>query len=106
MIDAAKIREGIARLRRLKAWRLSNCYRAILLEADGRTAKVEAQRILADQRRYAQMDKGNFPRDREGRMDPVAMARIEGRREQYRRMIEFLNLDPEAVRKFAEVDDE
>jgi hypothetical protein len=43
-------------------------------------------------------------RDLSGKIDPLSMARIEGRREVVNRLIDFLELEPSEVRALVEVD--
>jgi hypothetical protein len=43
-------------------------------------------------------------RDLTGAIDPLSMARIEGRREVVNRLLDFLELDPAEARALVEVD--
>lgn len=81
---------------------------------DSETARVpteEGRRVIADLRRFAYLDRRgghtphSFLRDLGGRIDPLSMARIEGRREVVNRLLDFVELDPEQIRQIAEVDD-
>lgn len=86
----------------------SRCAKACFLDAAGK-ATFEGERVLADLRSFARMGHGAndhaFLRDLSGKIDPVSMARIEGRREVVSRLVRFLKLDPAAVQDFVEVDD-
>lgn len=87
----------------------SRCFKACFLTEDGKPS-YEGERALADLRNFARMAGGPddhlFLRDLEGRIDPISMARIEGRREVVSRIGRFLNLDPATVQTFVEVESE
>lgn len=103
MFHPEQLNRAFASIVRRKALELSRCVKACFLDDDG-NATLEAQRTIADLRKFAKMDEHAFLRDLQGRVDPLSMARIEGRREAVRRLINFLNLDPLAVEQFVEVD--
>jgi len=87
----------------------ARCFKACFLGEDGKVS-YEGERAIADLRKFARMGHGPddhaFLRDLEGRIDPISMARIEGRRETVNRLVRFLELDPAAVQQFVEVDNE
>lgn len=87
----------------------ARCFKACFMGEDGRPT-YEGERALAELRNFARMGHGPndhaFLRDLEGRIDPISMARIEGRREVVARIARFLELDPAAVQQFVEVDNE
>lgn len=89
--------------------RTSVCFKACFHGEDGKPT-FEGERVLADLRNFARLGHGkddhSFLRDLEGRIDPLSMARIEGRREVVRRMCKMLDLDPATVQQFVEVDSE
>ncbi len=87
-----------------KAIELARCVKACFLDGEG-GATLEGQRVIADIRKFAKMDEHSFLRDLTGKIDPISMARIEGRREIALRLINLLELDPAAIRRFVEVDD-
>lgn len=110
---AAGMREKAERLatsiKRRILLNTARCAKACFLEGDGKTPTFEGERLLADLRQFARMGHGpndhTFLRDLSGRIDPVSMARIEGRREVVSRLARFLKLDPAQVQDFVEVDD-
>lgn len=87
----------------------SRCFKACFMGEDGR-ATYEGERAIADLRAFARMGHGPndhaFLRDLSGKIDPISMARIEGRRETVSRIVRFLELDPATVQQFVEVDNE
>jgi hypothetical protein len=103
MSDHPSVRERVERLMRRKALELSRCFKACFLGELGEPT-LEAERAIADLRKFAKLDDHSFMRDLTGRIDPIGMARIEGRREVVQRMIRFLELDPRVVGQFVEVD--
>lgn len=87
--------------------RTSTCFKACFLDEDG-DPTFEGERVLADLRNFAResysgRNSHSFLRDLNGKIDPISMARIEGRREMFRRMCNFLSLDPSEVQHFVEV---
>jgi hypothetical protein len=106
VLHPQKLEEKVRSILRRKAIELGRCVKACFLGADG-TATIEAQRVIADLRAFARLGthkQHSFLRDLGGRIDPLSMARIEGRREVVNRLIDFLELDPLEVRAFVEVD--
>jgi hypothetical protein len=86
---------------------LMRCVKACFLDGNG-NATFEGERVIADLRKFARLGshkEHSFLRDLGGRIDPLSMARIEGRREAVNRLIDFLELEPSEVRGFVEVDD-
>jgi hypothetical protein len=91
---------------RRRAIELSRCVKACFLDGNG-IATFEGERVVADLRKFAYLGshkQHSFLRDLTGRIDPIALARIEGRREAVNRLIDFLELEPSTVRGFVEVD--
>jgi hypothetical protein len=88
-----------------KAIELSRCVKACFTDGLG-VPTLEAQRVIADLRQFARLGRKQdlFLRDLSGKIDPLSMARIEGRREVVNRLIDFLELEPSEVRAFVEVD--
>lgn len=111
MSDPREKREGgrIKLLTRKILITTARCAKACFLGEDGRPT-YEGERLLADLRNFARLPGAqadhSFLRDLEGRIDPISMARIEGRREVVNRLTKFLNLDPATVQQFVEVDSE
>jgi hypothetical protein len=85
---------------------LARCVKACFLDENG-VATNEGERVIADLRKFAKLGSHKehaFLRDLTGAIDPLSMARIEGRREVVNRLIDFLELEPTTVRAFVEVD--
>jgi hypothetical protein len=92
---------------RARAIALARCVKACFLDENG-IATFEGERVIADLRKFAKLGSHKehaFLRDLTGAIDPLSMARIEGRREVVNRLIDFLELEPSTVRAFVEVDD-
>lgn len=91
----------LSEINRLR-WRsilLGRSYKDLFL-ADGGAVKRSAGHVLADLRSFCRADEPTiFDKD------PHEMARREGRREVFVRMINFLNLDEAMVQKIMELDD-
>jgi hypothetical protein len=82
-------------------WRaifVSREYKGLFYDNDQVTRQGE--HVLADLRRFCHADRPTIF-DRE----PLVMARREGRREVFGRIINFLNLDERAVQQLMELDD-
>jgi hypothetical protein len=93
-------------LLRRHARELGRCVKACLVGEDGKPT-LEGATVLADLRKFAKLRSHKdtaFLRDLTGRTDPLAMARIEGRREVVNRLLDFMELDPDAARALVEVD--
>jgi hypothetical protein len=106
VIHPKKLEEVARRILTGKAAELSRCVKACFLDEKG-APTLEGERVIADLRRFARLGSHkdhSFLRDLRGAIDPLSMARIEGRREAVNRLIDFLELDPSAVRAFVEVD--
>jgi hypothetical protein len=85
---------------------LARCVKGCFLDGNG-IATEEGERVIADLRKFAKLGshkEHSFLRDLTGAIDPLSMARIEGRREVVNRLIDFLELEPSTVRAFVEVD--
>lgn len=103
------IAEQIERMFGRKAIALARCVKACFRDADDKETTLEGQRVIADLRKFAYLNghkQHSFLRDLTGAIDPLSMARIEGRREVVNRLTDFLELDPEVVARFMEVDNE
>jgi hypothetical protein len=73
-------------------------YKRLFQQGDVTTR--EAEYVLADLRRFCRADRPTiFDRD------AMTMARREGRREVFVRIVNFLNLDERAVQQLMELDD-
>jgi len=91
---------------RRRAVELARCVKGCFLDESG-IASFEGERVIADLRNFAKLGSHKqhaFLRDLTGAIDPLSMARIEGRREVVNRLIDFLELEPSTVRAFVEVD--
>lgn len=103
------IAEKIERLLGRKAVELARCVKACFCDGGGKEITLEGRAVLSDLRKFAYLNghkQHSFLRDLTGRIDPLSMARIEGRREVVNRLTDFMELDPEAVARFVEVDNE
>lgn len=103
MMHPDQLKRAVGNILRRKTLELSRCAKQCFLGDTGE-ATIEAQRVIADLRKFAKMDDHSFLRDLGGRIDPLSIARIEGRREVVRRLINFLELDPMVAEHFVEVD--
>lgn len=74
-------------------------FRWLFLADDGATVRRVGEHALADLRDFCFADQSTFDRD------PLIMARRNGRREVWLRIIYFLNLDEATVQEFMEIDD-
>lgn len=83
----------------------ARCYKACFQDAKG-ALTYEGNRALADIRQFAKLEEHSFMRDLQGRIDPIGMARIEGRRELARHIFHHLNLDETKIRSLVEVQHE
>lgn len=82
-----------------RGWLLGWLWRAMFIGDDGRVHRG-GEMLLADLREFA------FAGGRTVfSSDPLVMARREGRREVFMRIINYLNLDEAVVQKLMEVDD-
>jgi DNA-directed RNA polymerase subunit F len=102
-----KVKAKLEDLIRRKALELGRCVQACFPRAPGGDLTLEAATVLADLRKFAKLGthkQHSFLRDLTGRIDPLSMARIEGRREVVNRLLDFLELDPSEVRALVEVD--
>lgn len=105
-MNIEKAQARINSILRRRAVELARCVKACFLGEHG-IATLEAEHVIADLRKFAKLGTHkdhSFLRDLTGRLDPIAMARIEGRREVVNRLIDFLELEPTTVRGFVEVD--
>ena len=82
---------------------VTRAMRACFLGNDGKPT-WEGERALRYLRKVAKIDQPYFGKDLAGRIDPVAMGRIEGRRELYLEIEKMLRLDPLRIGHIAEVD--
>lgn len=84
----------------------ARCAKACFLDEAGEPT-FEGERLLADLRNKARLNgrETSFLRDLGGKLDPLSMARIEGRREMFWHLVGLLKLEPGAVQDFVEVDD-
>jgi len=98
-------REKVEILARWLGIRRARCYKQCFLGEDGVKPSIEGERVLADLRQFARIGRASFPIAVDGnmRMDPIKLARIEGRREVVWRILEHINLDEAAIQTFVEV---
>lgn len=104
---------SVDNLKRLRALRLSRSFKDLFLRAfvpkgwfwrwlftdeTGTTTRIVGEHVLADLRDYCLVTRTTFS------TDPLVSARMQGRREVALRIINFLNLDEETVRKLMEID--
>ena len=102
MID--RVKQAAESIMRRRLISLSRCAKACFMveEAGKLEPTLEGRRLLADLRSFAKADQHSFLRDLQGRIDPIGMARIEGRREVVQRLVRLLNLDPSQVSSLVE----
>jgi hypothetical protein len=83
----------------------ARAYKRCFQDETGEHISLDGQRVLADLRRFARIGQASFPVAVDGnmRMDPIKLARMEGRREVVWRMLEHINLDEAAIQTFMEV---
>jgi hypothetical protein len=74
-------------------------WRWLFLAEDGQTVRRVGEHALADLREFAFLNRSTFD------TDPLIMARRAGRREVAMRIINYLNLDEDAVQTLMEIDD-
>jgi hypothetical protein len=101
-----KVKAALEDLMRGKAVELGRCVKACLVDEKGKPT-LEGSTLLADLRKFARLGthkQHSFLRDLTGAIDPLSMARIEGRREVVNRLLDFLELDPAEARALVEVD--
>lgn len=101
-----RTKQRIESILRKRSIELARCVKACFLDEHG-IASFEGERVIADLRKFAKLGSHKehaFLRDLTGAIDPLSMARIEGRREVVNRLIDFLELEPSTVRAFVEVD--
>jgi DNA-directed RNA polymerase subunit F len=100
------IPDKVRSLLKSRAIELGRCVKACYTAESGELT-LEGRSVLADLRKFAKLGshkENAFLRDLTGALDPLAMARIEGRREVVNRLIDFLELDPSEARAIVEVD--
>lgn len=73
---------------------LSEAYRATFLHTQSPQLLEPARAVLEDLRRVGHVDRQTVRLDREGRVDPLAMAFNEGKRFMFLRIQQCLALDP------------
>lgn len=103
---AERTQQKVMSILRRRSIELSRCVKGCFLDDNG-IATFEGERVIADLRKFAKLGSHkdhSFLRDLTGAIDPLSMARIEGRREAVNRLIDFLELEPSTVRGFVEVD--
>lgn len=83
---------------RWRPWVRRWAYRTVFT-ADGETLRIAANHVLADLRDYSFARKSAFD------PDPIIMARLQGRRDVWLRIANYLELDETAVQKLMEIDD-
>lgn len=84
---------------------VARCFKACFLGPDARTPTYEGLRVLRALKKFSKLDKGYFARTLNGAIDPLALARIEGRREVVLEIMRWLKVDPSGIGHIAEVDD-
>lgn len=107
MID--QVKKVAARAMGLRLVNMTRCVKACFTDDTTGEVTMEGRRVLADLRTFANLGSSklhSFRYDTTNRLDPLALARIEGRREVVNRLLDFLELDPNAIRQFVEVDNE
>jgi hypothetical protein len=101
-----KLKQAVEDLMRRRALELARSVKACILDEVGKPT-LEGAILLADLRKFAKLGSHKqhaFLRDLTGKIDPLSMARIEGRREVVNRVLDFLELEPSEVRALVEVD--
>lgn len=76
-----------------------DAYRSLFLSGFNGTLGPQAEIVLADLRRACCVDRSALVFDNTGRVDPIASARNEGRREIWIRIQQCLHLDDETIHK-------
>jgi hypothetical protein len=83
--------------RRLRVMFISRAYKGLFLENG--LVRRDGEAVLADLRGFCRGDRSSFDKD------ALTMARFEGRREVFLRVVKLLALDEDEVRQFMEADD-
>lgn len=100
---SARVGDRIELAKRRLLLTVARAAKACFLGEDQRPT-LEGGKLLTYLRALAKLDRGYFQRDGQGRIDPLASARVEGRREVVLEIIKLLNLDPREIGTFVEVD--
>jgi hypothetical protein len=88
-------------IRRLQRKRFA--YRRMFL-ADDNTPNADARVVIADLKRFCRAEAPCIQYDKAGKLDPVASAYLEGRREVYLRIMHFLHIDDSTIYNITEND--
>jgi hypothetical protein len=80
-------------------------YRAVFLTPDG-TPNPSGKRVLAHLAAFCRANKPSASYDNTGRIDPFAMARMDGRREVFQLIQEHLHLDASTLINLTEEQDD
>lgn len=83
-----------------KLWNLRESLRRIFWRNEYKDDDVVS--LMEDLRRFCRADSPTLMFDKEGRVDPIASAMLEGRREVYLRLQAKLNMTDEQIRLIAE----
>jgi hypothetical protein len=86
-------------------FRRAQAYRAVFLKPDGSPNPPGAQ-VLAHLARFCRHNKPSASYDNTGRIDPFAMARMDGRREVFQLIQEHLHLDASTLINLTEEQDD
>ena len=97
--------EKVEILARWLGIRRARCYKRCFMDETSDKPSLDGERVLADLRQFARIGRASFPIAVDGnmRMDPIKLARMEGRREVVWRILEHINLDEAAIQTFVEV---
>lgn len=103
-IDPRKLQQVAANAFRGILIRRARAWKALCFDKEG-ALKPEAKRALSDIAKFSRARRSTFTRDLQGRADPIASARLEGRREVFLRIANYLGLDEGSVQKLVEIDE-
>ena len=92
-------RRAMEGLRGMIAGRKAQAWQRLML-GDGNKPTRDAEIVLGDLRRFCRAQSSTFD------PDPYISARLQGRRDAWLRIAEFLNLSEAQVRQLVEVEDE
>lgn len=86
----------------------ARCYKRVFYDETAERVSLDGEHVLADLRKFARIGEATFPVAIDGhmRMDPIKLARMEGRREVVWRILGHINLDEAAIQTFVEVSDD
>lgn len=84
-------------------WRRRDAYRRVLLDDRG-DLTPDSQILMADLKRFCCAAKPTIRLDKDGKVDPYAMAVAEGRREVWNRINSYLFIDEKVIQTLNELE--